>query len=266
MAVVHPLLLHGQAIRIAGESATREAGRSQRRWAVRKETALVFSRVRRLGRMYIRKSLWTLHSRSRVFVMSFSKEWVEFLLPMIIFVALFLLRYVSQFVRAKRLKEIAPFVNGEAVIWPFSPPRIKGMYMGIPYQMIFLPSGRNSPGRMQIKISFPFPFGLEVRRRARTQGLEQLFQRGKRIETGDETFDASVEARAEKEREKAELYLDNPVNRKMILNVLQDGFDGVRYTEKELVLTRQGDFLKGDLNAERALHDLSLAAVLMQRL
>jgi len=198
--------------------------------------------------------------------MSFSKEWLEFLLPLIVFAALFVLRYVSQFARARRLKEIAPYLNGEAVIWPFSPPRIQGTYMGVPFQMIFLPSGRNSPGRMQVKMNFPFPFGLEVRRRAGTQGLEQLFQRGKRIETGDEAFDASVDARVEKEREKAELYLDNPVNRKTILDVLQGGFDGVRYTEKELVLTRQGDFLKGDLNAERALHDLSLAAVLMHRL
>ena len=79
--------------------------------------------------------------------MSIPKEWFQFLLPLIIFLGLFLLRYVSQFVKARRLKEIAPYLNGVAVIWPFSPPRIKGMYMGIPFQLIFLPAGRSSPRR-----------------------------------------------------------------------------------------------------------------------
>lgn len=198
--------------------------------------------------------------------MRFSKEWLELLLPLIIFVALFLLRYVSQFVKAKSLKEVAPFINGVAVIWPFSPPRIKGTYMGIPYQMIFLAGGRSSPGRMQIKLTFPFPFVMDVRGRGAMQGLEQLFQRGKPIETGEEGFDQSVIARADKEREKAELYLDNPVNRESILDILRAGFETVRFTEKELVLTKQGDFLKGDFTPELALHDLSLAARLMQRL
>jgi hypothetical protein len=199
-------------------------------------------------------------------MMGVAREWLELLMPLIIFAGLFLLRYVSQFVKAKRLKEIAPYINGEAVVWPFSAPRIKGAYMGVAYQMIFIPSGRNSPGRMQIKLGFPFPFGLEVRKAGAAQGLEQFFQRGKRIETGDEAFDASVDARADREREKAGLYLDNPVNREAVLAVLGGGFEDVRFTEKELVLTRQGDFLKGDLNAEQALNDLALASRLMQRL
>jgi len=198
--------------------------------------------------------------------MSFLKEWLEFLFPLIIFVGLFLLRYISQFVKAKKLKEIAPYINGVAVVWPFSPPRIRGTYMGIPYQMIFLPAGRNSPGQMQIKLDFSFPFGLEVRRQGVVQGLEQLFQRGKPMETGDEAFDEAVVARGDREREKAELYLDNPVNRETILEVFQDGFENIRFTEKELILTKPGDFLKGDLNPELALRDLSLASRLMQRL
>ena len=198
--------------------------------------------------------------------MSFLKEWFQLLLPLIIFVGLFLLRYVSQFVKARRLKEIAPYLNGVAVIWPFSPPRIKGTYMGIPFQLIFLPAGRNSPGRMQIKLSFSFPFGLEVRRPGAMQGLEQLFQRGGAIETGDEAFDEAVAARADRERDKAELYLDNSVNRESILEVLEAGFESVRFTDKEVILTRQGDFLGGELTQEHALRDLALAARLMQSL
>ncbi len=198
--------------------------------------------------------------------MRFLKEWSEFLLPLVVFVGLFLLRYVSQFVKARQLKEIAPYINGEAVVRPFSNPRIRGIYMGTPYQMIFLPAGRNTPGGLQIKLAFSFSFGLEIRRPGPVQGLEQLFQRGGRIETGDEAFDEAVIARAGRDREKAELYLDNPVNREAILEILDEGFEDVRFTDKELILTKRGDFLSGDMNPERALHDLELAARLMQRL
>ncbi len=198
--------------------------------------------------------------------MHFLKEWFEFLLPLIVFAVLFLLRYVSQFVKAKQLKEIAPYINGEAVVWPFSNPRIRGTYMGTPYQMIFLPAGRNAPGGLQLKLSFLFSFALEIRKATAVQGLEQLFQRGGRIETGDEAFDEAVIARAGRDPEKAELYLDNPVNREAILEILEEGFEDVRFTEKELILTKRGDFLSGDMSPERALHDLDLAARLMQRL
>jgi hypothetical protein len=198
--------------------------------------------------------------------MSIPKEWFQFLLPLIIFLGLFLLRYISQFVKARRLKEIAPYLNGVAVIWPFSPPRIRGTYMGTPFQIIFFAAGRNSPGRMQIKLSFSFPFGLEARGPGAMQGLEQLFQRGRPIETGDKAFDEAVVARADRERDKAELYLDNPVNRESILEIFKEGFENVRFTEKELILTRQGDFLGGELTPEHSLRDLALAARLMQRL
>ena len=198
--------------------------------------------------------------------MSLLKEWLEILLPLMIFFGLFLLRYVSQFVKARRLKEIAPYMNGEAVIWPFSPPRIRGTYMGVPFQLVFFPAGRNSPGRMQVKLSFSFPFGLEVRRPGAMQGLEQLFQKGRTIETGDEAFDQAALARADSERDKAGVYLDNPVNRETILEILKEGFESVRFTDKELVLTRQGDFLGAELTPEHALGDLALAARLLQRL
>jgi hypothetical protein len=198
--------------------------------------------------------------------MSIPKEWFQFLLPLVIFLGLFLLRYVSQFVKAKQLKEIAPYLNGVAVIWPFSPPKIRGMYMGVPFQIIFFAPGRNSPGRMQIKLSFSFSFGLEVRGPGAMQGLEQLFQKGRPIETGDEAFDEAVAARADGERDKAELYLDNPVNRESILEILKEGFENVRFTDKELILTRKGDFLGEELTPEYFLRDLALAARLMQRL
>jgi hypothetical protein len=198
--------------------------------------------------------------------MSILKEWLEFLLPLMIFLGLFLVRYVSQFVKARRLKEIAPYLNAEAVIRPFSPPRIRGTYMGIPFQIVFFAAGRNSPGRMQIKLSFSFPFGLEVRRPGAMQGLEQIFRKGRPIETGDEAFDKGVIVRADGERDKAKLYLDNPVNRQAIVEALDAGFENVRFTQKELILTRQGDFLGGELTPEHAQGNLALAARLMQRL
>ncbi len=198
--------------------------------------------------------------------MHFLKEWSEFLLPLIVFIGLFVLRYVSQFVKARQLKDIAPYINGEAVVRPFSNPRIRGIYMGTPFQLIFLPTGRNTPGGLQLKLAFAFPFGLEIRRPGVTQGLEQLFQRGGRIETGDDTFDEAVIARAGRDRDKAELYLDNPVNREAILAILDEGFEEVRFTERELLLMKRGDFLSGGMSPERALHDLELAARLMQRL
>lgn len=198
--------------------------------------------------------------------MSSLKEWFQILLPLIIFLGLFLLRYVSQFFKAGRLKEIAPYLNGEAVIWPFSPPKIRGTYMGIPFQIIFMAAGRSSPGRMVIKLSFAFPFEMEVRGHGAMQGLEQLFQSGKPIETGDEGFDEAVLVRANRAHDKAELFLDNPVNRESILEVFREGFENIRFTEEELILSRRGDFLGGELTAEHSLRDLALATRLMQRL
>jgi len=75
-----------------------------------------------------------------------------------------------------------------------------------------------------------------------------------------------VVARADRERDKAELYLDNSVNRESILEVLEAGVESVRFTDKEVILTRQGDFLGGELTQEHALRDLALAARLMQSL
>ncbi len=193
-------------------------------------------------------------------------EWLQLLLPLAVFGVLFLLRYASQFAKGRRLKEIAPHINGEAAVLPFSPPRIRGTYMGVPYQMSFFPAGRNLPARIQIQFSFSFPFALEVRRPGGVPALEQVFQRGRQIQTGDEAFDGAVAARADREREKAELYLDNPVNRRSILAVLAEGFESIRFSQKDLTLSKPGDFLGGDLTPERALHDLALAAGLLQRL
>jgi hypothetical protein len=194
------------------------------------------------------------------------KEWLELLLPLAVFGALFLLRFASQFVKGRRLKEIAPHINGEASVLPFSPPQIRGTYMGVPYRMSFFPAGRNSPGRIQIQFSFAFPFALEIRRPGGVPALEQVFQRGRQIETGDEAFDKAVAARADREREKAGLYLDNPVNRRSILAILEEGFESIRFSQKDLTLSKPGDFLGGELTPERALHDLSLAGGLLHRL
>lgn len=197
--------------------------------------------------------------------MKVSNEWIQLILPLLVFAGLFLFRYVTLFARGRGLREIAPHLNAEAVLWPFVPPRIRGNYTGVPFQMVFLPAGRGSTGRMQIRLSFSFPFGMEVRPRGAMQGLELLLVRGRTLETGDEAFDEAVHARADKEKEKAELYLDNPVNRDTLLLVFREGFELVRFTPRELVLTKPGDFLGGNLTPEGALHDLAMAARLMQR-
>ena len=59
---------------------------------------------------------------------------------------------------------------------------------------------------------------------------------------------------------------DNPVNRESILEILTEGFENVQFTDKELILSRPGDFLRAELTPEHALRDLALAARLMQRL
>ncbi len=198
--------------------------------------------------------------------MKISSEWMNLLLPLIVFVGIFLFRYLTQFAKARKLKEIAPYLNGEAVIRPFFPPRIRGTYMGMPFELVFLPAGRGTPARLQLRMEFAFPFVMEIRRRGTLQGLEQLFLRGKEIETGDEAFDASLVTRVDKDPDKARVYLDNPANREGILEVFREGFDTIRFTPQQLLLTRQGDFLVTGLSQEQALRDLALGARLMQAL
>ena len=198
--------------------------------------------------------------------MDFLQEWRDFLFPLAVFMGLFFFRYLAHFRKGKALKEVAPYINGEAVINLFSPPRIQGAYMGMPFQMSFLPMNRNSPGRLQLTMEFAFAFNLELSSKGRMPGIEHLFTRGKAIETGEETFDSFVQARAEKEYEKAVVYLDNPGNREAVLAIFQEGFELIQISEKGVILTKQGDFLDGLFTQEMALRALSLSSALMQRI
>ena len=48
------------------------------------------------------------------------KEWMEFIFPLVIFLALYLFRYIRQFAKTKHLKEIAPLFNSEVTSGLFS--------------------------------------------------------------------------------------------------------------------------------------------------
>ncbi len=198
--------------------------------------------------------------------MDFLLERRDLLFPIVVFIGLFIFRYFAHFKKGKSLREIAPYINGQAVIRLFSPPRIRGAYMGMPFQIAFLPMNRNSPGRLRIKLEFSFAFTLELSSKGRMPGIEHLFTRGKIIETGEETFDSFVQARAEREHERAGVYLDNPGNREAILAIFQEGFELVQLSEKGAVLIKQGDFLDGTFTHEMALRSLALSAALMQRI
>ena len=151
------------------------------------------------------------------------KQWVELIFPLLIFVGIYLFRQLRHLTKGKRLKEIAPLLNGKVVIRPFTKPRIEGNFMGLPYKMTFSSAGRGSPGKMKIQIESPGFFRLTLVPKARSTGLEEIFSRGKILSTGEDSFNSLVVARTEKEREKAMLYLDNQVNRGMILNLFEAG-------------------------------------------
>jgi len=69
----------------------------------------------------------------------------------------------------------------------------------------------------------------------------------------------------EKEREKAMLYLDNPMNRRVIMDLFQSGFLSIRFSEKGVLLVKPGDFLEpGGFTPETAVGDLTLACRLMR--
>ena len=194
------------------------------------------------------------------------KQWAEMLFPLIILIGLYLFRYINHFSKARALREIAPFINGEVVLRPFVAPRIQGAYMGMPYQMNFLPISRNSPGRLQVKLEFSFLFSLHLSLQGRMPGFDQLLTRGKVIETGEESFDGMVLAKGEKDLDKARVYLDNPGNKEAILAIFQEEFESIEITPKGAALLKSGDFLSsGAFTQEQALHYLSLAARLMQR-
>ena len=193
------------------------------------------------------------------------RGWLEILFPLAVFLVLFLFRYGAQFLKARHLREIAPFINGEVVLRPFFPPRIQGAYMGMSYQMSFLAEGRNTPGRLLLKLGFSCPFSMEIRAKGRMQGLSDLLAMGKSHETGEEAFDSRLAVKVDREKQSAELYLNNPMNRETLLSAFLDGFVSVRYDKDGITLTRHGNFLTGEFTADQALHNLAMAARLVQR-
>ena len=195
------------------------------------------------------------------------REWVDFIFPLLIFGGIYLYRHYRQYKKARGLREVAPFINSEVVHRPFTSPRLRGTYMGIPFHMVFLPATRGAPERMQIKLEFACHFGLEVIPRGRGSGLEELFVKAATVATGDDAFDNAVLIRVEKDKDKAMLYLDNPINRQGILSAFNNGFNTVRFSEKNLILNKPGDFLGPDgLTPEMALKDLEIATHLLQQI
>ena len=191
---------------------------------------------------------------------------MEMLFPLLIFLFLFLYRQFRNFTKAKNLKDIAPFVNGEVVVRPFSAPRIQGNYMGISFRMSFFAESRNSPGRMQIRLDFPYSFAMDVVPKGQKPVLEEIFVKDRSITTGEDSFNDAVSTRVHREREKAMLFLDNSLNRSAILDVFKSGFQSMRFSEKGVVLAKPGDFLgKEGLKPEQALEFLTLAGKLVQR-
>lgn len=193
------------------------------------------------------------------------RGWLELLFPLAVFLVLFLARYVTQFFKAGRLREIAPFLNGEVVLRLFSPPRIQGTYMGMPYQLSFVSESRNVPGRLVVKLGFPFPFAMEVQPKGRFQGIARMLRGSASYETGDEDFDTQLSIRLSRARESAAVYLDNPENRRNLLSAFQEGFVSVSFGSSGVILVRQGNFLSTGLAPEQALRDLATAGRLAQR-
>jgi len=194
------------------------------------------------------------------------KEWAELLLPLIVFLGLYLFRHVKMYTQSRRLKEIAPLINGELILWPFMAPRIQGNYMGIPYRIAFTAPGRGSPGGMQIRIDCPGLFSATMTPKDRGgKGLEELFGRGKVLDTGEDVFGGAVRVRVEAEREKAMLYLDNQRNRENILALFAAGFGSIRFFERGILLVKPGDFLGRDAAmADQIAGDLGMAYALMR--
>ena len=194
------------------------------------------------------------------------KGWAELLFPLLIFAVLYLVRRCRNYRQAQRLREIAPLLNGEAVLRPFSAPAIRGIYMGHSYRMSCFPSARNSPGRLQIFLGFPCGVRFEVVPKEGRPGVEELLFRKKRVAVADDSFNATVVVREEKEWEKASLYLDNPRNRELLVELVDRGFRSIRFESDGVTLIKEGDFLGRDgLGAEKAMEYLTLAGRLLER-
>jgi len=188
------------------------------------------------------------------------REWIELAFPLLILVGLYLFRQIKTYTTSKHLKEIAPLINGQMVIRPFTAPRIQGNYMGMPYRISFHAASRGTPGRMQIRIDYLGLFAATLTPKGRQPGLEEIFSRGKILDTGEDAFSSAVLVKAEREREKAMLYLDNQLNREGILALFESGFVSIRFFEKGILLIKPGDFLGKDPTVmDRIVGDLDLA-------
>lgn len=194
-------------------------------------------------------------------------QWREFFLPLFVFLVLLVIKQFSQMFKARQLKDIAPLLNGEVVIRPFSPPRIKGMHMGMPFQIIFMPEGRGSSGMVVVTFEYPCPFAMEVRPKGAIPHLGDLLSRGKVVQSGDEAFDAQYMLRVDKDPQKAEHYVMNKANRDMLAQAFQMGFVSVRYSERGITLSRPGKVLRGEgVSSEELSSHLAFAARLGERL
>jgi len=193
------------------------------------------------------------------------KEWLELLFPLLVFLGLYLFRHLKSYGKANQLRQVAPMINGEVKIRPFSAPRIQGSYMGLPYRISFHEGGRGQPGRMLMRIDFPGTFRMTLTPRGKGSAIEELFARGRTIDTAEDSFNQAVLVRVESEKDKALVYLDNPMSRGVILDLLQAGFVSIRFTGKGIQLIKPGEFLEqGGFAAESVASDLDLACRLMR--
>jgi hypothetical protein len=198
--------------------------------------------------------------------MEFFNQWREILLPLLIFLALLIFRHISQMVKARHLKDVAALLNGEVVIRPFSPPKIKGTYMGMQFQIVFTPEGRGSPGMLVVTFEYPCPFAMEIHQKGQMPHLGELLSRGRVVQSGEEDFDEQFLLRVEKDIEKAEHYLNNKSNREMVKEAFKRGYVSVKYSERGITLSKPGRFLQAaGVTSEELSSHLAFAARLGER-
>ncbi len=189
----------------------------------------------------------------------------DILLPILVFFGLVLYRQVTQMRKARHLKEIAPLINGEVSIRPFSSPKIKGTHMGMPFQISFTHPGKGTRGLLEVTFGYPCPFTLEIRPRGLTPRLAELLSRGTFIETGDEQIDETYVIKAGSHPEKAAHYLRNTVNQELIKHAIDLEIAMIRYSEKGITLAKPGSYLEGNLTSDELARYLAFAARLGER-
>lgn len=192
-------------------------------------------------------------------------RWRDVLLPLLVFGGLLLYRQIVQTRKARRLKDIAPLLNAEAVIRPFSSPKIRGTHMGMPFEIVFVPPGRSAGGMLVLTFSYPCPFSLEVRPRGAAPRLADLLSRGTHIESGNEHFDSQFALKAEKDPEKASHYVMNAHNQELLRKAFEQGIALVRYSERGITLLKPGSYLREDLSGDELADYLTCAARLGER-